>query len=102
MIYVLRIDDKVISTLKENRLQYKNLILSCNEGLCGYFIYAEVENKTTRLYKTPENNEIKYLCYHKEKNTSCFLELNIFGQINAIIDDYQYITIEDFSVVNHW
>lgn len=67
MIYVLKIDDEVFSALKENRLQYKNLILSCNKGLCGYFIYAEVENKTTRLYRISENNNIKYLCYHKEK-----------------------------------
>lgn len=101
MIYVLKIDDKVISVLKQNKLQYKDLILSCNKGLYYYFIYAEVVNKTTCLYKISENNCIKYLCYHKEKNDTCFIEPYIFGQINGIIDEYQYITLDDFAVINH-
>lgn len=99
MLYVLEIDDEVISALKENELRYKDLKLSYIHELYDNFICVVIKNMFKSLYGFSKN-DTKYLLYNEEKETSCCLYEKVFLRMNNIID-YKFIHLDDFSVIDN-
>lgn len=108
VIYVLKIDDdfmdRYINEIGINKkIQYGKMCLSVSEESDMF------DNKyislIARCEKHKEISEIEdieteeeYLIYNKNKESILFL--STFPDIKKIFD-YQYITIDDFSVINH-
>ena len=113
MIYVLKIDkdllNKYFSKLKLNvgYLRYKNMNLSISEEKnCNLEKEILLDINTSKRDIIIEvyyinKNYIYYIVYSETKDILCLLEEIDYEAIKDNIYDYKFITIDDFSVVNH-
>lgn len=113
MIYVLKIDkdllNKYFSKLKLNvgYLRYKNMNLSISEEKnCNLEKEILLDINTSKrdfIIDTDyiNKNYIYYIVYSEKKDTLCLLENIDYEVIKDNIFNYEFINIDDFSVVNH-
>ncbi len=109
MIYVLKIDDDFIDRYTnevglDKKIKYGEMYLSVSEEsdifdnkYISLIAKCEKQKEITEIEDIEIDEE--YLVYNKDKESILFL--STFPDIKKIFD-YEFITLDDFSIVNHW
>ena len=100
MIYVLKIDDEIITALlvakKWTIFKYQDLSINI---VSDFFIDIETSNSKISAGRKALNNH--YLLYNDNQKTFIIIHKKDYDVIKDNLN-YKLITIDDFIIVNYW